>query len=177
MNRDLSQFNAGTPPYSKLRLAVWWIIQNTVFVSYLTPNSLKVKLLKIFGSSLGKGVTIRRGVRVHFPWNLKIGNQSWIGEQVWFINHELIEIGSNVCISQSAILCSGSHDYLSVSLNYKHKPIIVKDGAWLCLRSNILAGVTVGECAVVSAGETLRISIPDFSIFADGTFTQISRPT
>jgi putative colanic acid biosynthesis acetyltransferase WcaF len=121
-------------------------------------------------------VFIRRGVKVHFPWNLEIGDDCWIGEEVWIINHEKIRIGSNVCISQSSIVCSGSHDYLSATLEYAHKPIEIKDGAWICLDAKVLPGVTIGECSVVSAGEVVRKSIPDYSMLVGGEIRPIDAP-
>jgi putative colanic acid biosynthesis acetyltransferase WcaF len=117
---------------------------------------------------MGNGVFIRRGVRIHFPWNLEIGDDCWIGEEVWFINHEKITIGSNVCISQRSIICSGGHDYRSASLEYAHKPIEIKDGAWVCLDAKVLPGVTIGESSVISAGEVVRKSVPNFSLLVGG---------
>ena len=125
---------------------------------------------------MGTGVSIRRGVRVHFPWNLEIGDQCWIGEEVWFMNHEKVTIGSNVCISQRSIICSGGHDYRSSSLEYAHKPVKIKDGAWVCLDAKVLPGVTIGECSVVSAGEIARKSLPDYSMLVGGQVRPIDPP-
>jgi len=119
---------------------------------------------------------MRRGIRIHIPWNLVVGNNCWLGEEVWFINHEKITIGSNVCISQRSILSSGSHDFNTVALDYAHMPIEIKEGAWICLDAKVLAGVTIGECAVVSAGEIARKTLPDFSILVGGQVRLIDPP-
>jgi putative colanic acid biosynthesis acetyltransferase WcaF len=147
-----------------------------IFRSAFIPSSLRSLLLKLFGASVGSGVYIRRGVRVHFPWNLEIADNCWIGEEVWFINHEKITIGSNVCISQRSIICSGGHDYRSASLAFAHKPVVIKDGAWVCLDAKVLPGVTIGECSVVSAGEIVRRSLPDYSMLVGGQVRQIDPP-
>jgi len=147
-----------------------------IFANAFTPSSFRPTILRIFGAKVGTGVTIRRGVRVHFPWNLDIGDDSWIGEEVWFINHEKISIGSNVCISQRSIICSGGHDYRSASLEFAHKPVIIEDGAWVCLDAKVLPGVTIGECSVVSAGEIVRKSLPDYSMLVGGEIRPINPP-
>jgi putative colanic acid biosynthesis acetyltransferase WcaF len=147
-----------------------------IFSASFFPSSLRSFLLKLFGASVGSGVYIRRGVRIHFPWNLEIGDHCWIGEEVWFINHEKVTIGSNVCISQRSIICSGGHDYRSASLAYAHKPVLIKDGAWVCLDAKVLPGVTIGECSVVSAGEIARKSLPDFSMLVGGQVRPIDSP-
>jgi putative colanic acid biosynthesis acetyltransferase WcaF len=160
----------------KIRIALWFIVHHLIFKGSFIPSSLRPTLLRIFGSSIGRRVIIRRGTRVHFPWNLEIGDDCWIGEEVWFINHEKIKIGSNVCISQRSIICSGGHDSRSASLEYAHKPVVIKDGAWVCLDAKVLPGVTIGECSVVSAGEIIRKSVPDYSMLIAGEIRTIDPP-
>jgi putative colanic acid biosynthesis acetyltransferase WcaF len=178
VKRDLRTFSSGSgfTPGMKARIALWLIVQHLVFTGPFIPSSLRPTLLRIFGSSIGRRVFIRRGVKIHFPWNLEIGDDCWIGEEVWFICHEKVKIGSNVCISQRSIICSGGHDYRSASLEYAHKPIEIKDGAWVCLDAKVLPGVTIGECSVVSAGEIVRKSVPDYSIFIAGEIRPIDPP-
>ena len=178
MQRRLREFSvgAGFTLRTKILLGIWFPFQHLIFKSSFLPSPLRPLLLRIFGGSIGQRVFIRRGVKVHFPWNLEIGDDCWIGEEVWFINHEKIRIGSNVCISQSSTICSGGHDYRSASLEYAHKPIEIKDGAWLCLDAKVLPGVTIGECSVVSAGEIVRKSLPDYSMLVDGQVRKIEAP-
>jgi putative colanic acid biosynthesis acetyltransferase WcaF len=176
-DRDLKVFSGAIPKIKlKIILMIWFPIQHVFFKSSFLPTLARPFLLKLFGASIGRRVFIRRGVKVHFPWNLEIGDDCWIGEEVWFINHEKIRISSNVCISQRSIICSGGHDYRSASLEYNHKPIEIKDGAWICLDAKVLPGVTIGECSVVSAGEVARKSIPDFSMLVNGQIRPIDPP-
>jgi len=176
-SRNLRSFSGGRIKLTlKVRLGIWFLFQSLIFKSGFLPSTLRPRILRVFGASVGRGVLIRRGVRVHFPWNLEIGDHCWIGEEVWFINHEKISIGSNVCISQRSIICSGGHDYRSASLEYAHKPVAIKDGAWVCLDAKVLPGVTIGECSVVSAGEIARKSLPDYSMLVGGLVCQIDPP-
>jgi len=161
---------------SSIQLLLWVFLVQPIFHSKFSFTVLRSILLTLMGASIGKRVKIKNKVKVHFPWNLEIGDDCWIGEEVWFINHEKISIGSNVCLSQRSIICSGGHDYRSASLEYAHKPIMIKDGAWVCLDAKVLPGVTIGECTVVSAGEIVRKSLPDFSMLIDGQVRRIEPP-
>ena len=178
MARELKAFSGGVgfSHAEMIRLASWAIIQNSIFKSFFFSTGMRVALLRLWGASIGSGVQIRRGVRAHFPWNLTIGDNCWIGEEVWIINHEKVKIGNNVCISQRAIISSGSHDYKSLSLEFNHKPILIADGAWICLDAKVLAGVTIGECSVVSAGEVAQKSLPDYSMLLNGEIRPIEPP-
>jgi putative colanic acid biosynthesis acetyltransferase WcaF len=175
MNRTLTKFKSRRD-FNLIAFSSWWLISNLIFVNAFTPSVLRTLVLRFFGATVGTGVKIRRGVRIHFPWNLEIGDHCWIGEEVWFINHEKVKIGTNVCVSQRSIICSGGHDYRSSSLEYAHRPIEIKDGAWVCLDAKVLPGVTIGECSVVSAGEIVRKSVPDYSMLIAGEIRPISPP-
>ena len=178
MQRNLKAFSGGRvfTLRGALRLLSWALLQNTIFKSFFLGSRLRVTLLRFWGADISDGVQIRRGVKIHFPWNLSIGNNCWIGEEVWIINHEKVQIRNNVCISQRAIISSGSHDYKSLSLEFNHKPILIADGAWICLDAKVLAGVTIGECSVVSAGEVARKSLPDYSMLLNGEIRPIEPP-
>jgi putative colanic acid biosynthesis acetyltransferase WcaF len=177
MTRDLVIFKNGR---SSRRLVIafasWCIFQNFVFAIPGLPSGAKRVILRLFGCEVGKRVVLRRGFRVHFPWNLQIGDDCWIGEEVWFINHEKIKVGSNVCISQRSIISSSGHDYRSASLEYAHKPVEIKDGAWVCLDAKVLPGVIIGKCSVVSSGEIVRKSLPDYCLLIGGQVRPIVPP-
>ena len=176
MKRDLSTFSTdfSFTLIQKLRLAAWLLVQHLIFKSPFLPRKFRPYLLRLFGSSVGRQVIIRRGVLIHFPWNLELGNNCWVGEEVYFINHEKIKIGSDVCISQKSIICSSSHDFRTSNLKFSHKPINIKNGAWVCLNAKVLPGVTIGECSVVSAGEIAQNSVPDYSMLISGEIHPIN---
>ena len=178
MQRDLKAFSGSVDFKSAgiIRIASWAILQNTFFKHFFFISRFRVLALRLWGASIGTGVQIRRGVKIHFPWNLTVGNDCWIGEEAWIINHEKITIGSNVCISQGSVISSGGHNFRSLSLEFAHKPIEINDGAWICLDAKVLPGVTIGKCSVVAAGEIARKTLPDYSMLIDGQIRPIEPP-
>lgn len=178
MNRNLSEFQNPLRARQiwKIRTLLAYLITKLVLQNTFIPSFIKVFFLRIQGARVGSGVFLAASIRVQFPWNLEVGDDCWIGENVWFINHEKVTIGSNVCISQRSIICSGGHDYRTASLEYAHEPIEIKDGAWVCLDAKVLPGVIIGECSVISAGEVVRKSVPDYSMLVDGQLRPIEPP-
>jgi len=140
--------------------ALWFAAQSLIFRSWWFPRRFRPALLRLFGADVGQGVVIRHGVRVLWPWKLVIGDDSWIGEDVWLLNLEPITIGSDVCLSQGAFVCTGSHDHSSPDFHYDNAPITIHDGAWLCAQSAVLRGVTIGTVSIVAARGVARRDVP-----------------
>lgn len=137
---DASKHDRGA---STLKFAVWTIISNLVFKTYLfRASSLKGKILRSFGANIGTGVVIKPNVSIRYPWKLSIGDDCWIGEDVWIENPSNVTIGNNVCISQSALILAGSHDYRKTTFDDNSKPIIIEDGVWIGARAAVCSGVT-----------------------------------
>ncbi|MCP4344724.1 MAG: colanic acid biosynthesis acetyltransferase WcaF [Desulfobacterales bacterium] len=146
---DNTNFDRGRPAW----IEALWIILQAFFVRSWIPGTAHRKiLLKIFGAKIGKGVNIKPGVQIKFPWRLEIGNHSWIGESVWIDNIAPVTVGNHCCISQGVYLCTGSHDLTSERFDFIAEPIEILDGAWLGAKTVVGPGVTVGKRAVLTLG-------------------------
>ncbi|TLQ47198.1 WcaF family extracellular polysaccharide biosynthesis acetyltransferase [Streptomyces marianii] len=164
--RDLPAFTLAGYDKGRSRIvqALWFAVMNTVFMAWFTPARVRTALLRAFGARIGTGVLIRHRVRVLWPWKLAVGDHTWIGEGAWILNLEPVAIGSHVCVSQEALLCTGSHDHRAADFRYRNGPITVDDGAWIATRATVLAGVKVGRCAVVGAGAVLHKDLPELTM-------------
>lgn len=133
------EFNRGA---SSLKQAIWYVCNSLFFKSSIFPSyKLKIILLKLFGSKIGKGVLIKPNVNIKYPWKLIIGNYVWIGEEVWIDNLDQVTIGNNVCISQGAMLLCGNHNFKKTSFDLFTKPITLEDGVWVCSKATVGPGV------------------------------------
>jgi len=119
----------------------------------------------MFGARIGNGVVIKPHVHIKYPWKLVVGDYSWIGEYVWIDNLDSVQIGSNVCLSQGALILSGNHDYKSTSFNLILKPIEIMDGAWVGAKSVVTQGVKIGSHAVLSVGSIASSDMEEFGIY------------
>ena len=137
---------------SRLHQVAWFAVSHLVFQAWWLPSRARPVLLRAFGARVGRGVHIRNGVRVHWPWKLEIGDHCWIGEGAWLLNLEPIRLADQVCVSQEAMLCTGGHDRRSPTFDFDNAPIEVGHGAWVAARAIVLRGVSVPSGATVPAG-------------------------
>jgi putative colanic acid biosynthesis acetyltransferase WcaF len=175
---DLSQYDNSwySPGRSKGVCALWFFFGAPIVRSSLLPSSaVRRMILRWFGARIGRGVVLKPGVRVKYPWNLSIGDSSWIGEDAWLDSLVEIKIGANVCVSQGAYLCTGNHDWSDSSFGLQVRPIELGDGAWIGARALICPGVRIGESGVAAAGSVVTRSIAAFEIHAGNPAQFIKR--
>jgi putative colanic acid biosynthesis acetyltransferase WcaF len=145
----------------------WYLINAFIFQSWLFPLSgAKASLLRIFGAQIGMGLVIKPRVNIKHPWHLIIGDHVWIGEGVWIDNLVGVHIGSNVCLSQGALVLTGSHDYSDPAFHLMFGEVFLEDGAWIAARSMVCPGVRCGRNAVITAGSVLRKDAEPDGVYA-----------
>lgn len=140
-------FQRGAP---RLTEALWLVAEWLLLASWVPGSGWRRALLRAFGARIGNGVVIKPRVRVKFPWRLEVGDHSWIGEKVWIDNLAVVRLGSHVCLSQGAYLCTGSHDWGRESFDLITRPIMIDDHAWIGAFARLAPGSHVESGAVLA---------------------------
>jgi putative colanic acid biosynthesis acetyltransferase WcaF len=146
---DNSDFDRGR---SALTEGAWMVIAGIFFQSWIPGSGWRVALLRLFGATVGQGVVIKPHARIKFPWRLSIGNNSWIGENVWIDNLAAVTIGDDCCLSQGAFLCTGNHRWDRDSFDLVTAPIAIENQCWIGAHACVSLGVTCHEGAVLTMG-------------------------
>lgn len=160
---DLSSFasNKFDRGASRLKEALWILVRAIFFLTSLPwPSRFRVLLLRLFGAQIGQGVVVRSRVNIWFPWRLTIHDHVWLGDEVFILNLANVTIESNVCVSQRAFLCTGSHDHRKREFPLITKPIVVRSGSWLAAQVFVGPGVEFGANSVASAGSVVLTNVP-----------------
>jgi putative colanic acid biosynthesis acetyltransferase WcaF len=166
---DLSRFDNSwyNPGRGCLCRALWHCANALLVQNLFNPSSrIRAILLRLFGAAIGSGVILKPGVNIKYPWNVQIGDHSWVGEKAWLDSLGSIKIGASVCISQGAYLCTGNHDWADPAFGLIVKGIVVEDGAWIGARATILPGVVIASHSIVCAGAVLARSTEAYTVYA-----------
>jgi putative colanic acid biosynthesis acetyltransferase WcaF len=160
-------------PYDKgrgvLAQALWVGLQGTIFTRVWCPNRLRIALLRAFGAQIGDGVLIRHRVRIQWPWNLTVGDNSWVGSDVELYNLDHITIGNDVWTGHHVYITDQNHGYENVALpisqqSQPERAVVIGDETWLGYGSVVLPGVTIGKHVVIGANSVVTRDIPDYSV-------------
>jgi putative colanic acid biosynthesis acetyltransferase WcaF len=157
------------------RRALWGICQWLFRLSPRPCFGWRRFLLRRFGAIVGAHAHTYPSTRIYFPWNLRIGDWSAIGEEALIYNLGPVVIGQKATISHRAHLCAGTHDYTRPDLPLLKPPIAIGDQAWICADVFVGPGVTVGEGAVVGARAVVVKDVEPWTIVAGNPARVIKR--
>jgi len=162
-------------PMMARMLGVSW----TVRYLHNPDPRVAIRLLKMFGATIGEGTTIKRSLFIDNAFedkdsagdfsHLRIGKNCYVGEGVCLDLANRIELGNDVVLSgRVAILTHGDCNRSEeVSACYPRVclPVRIEPGAWIAFDSVLSAGVTVGTCSVVGAKSFVRRDVEPHCLY------------
>ena len=142
--------------------AFYHLLYNS-FITFIPSHDLRNLYIKLGGGRVGKS-RIDIGSYIRRINCLKVGNYTYINRECILDAAGGLIIGDRVSISYRCCLMSGSHDVNSLCFAANHKPILIKDYAWIGVGATILGGVTVGEGAVIAAGSVVTKDVEPYTV-------------
>ena len=128
-----------------------------------TCFGLKRMLWRWAGAKIKPNVRICSSALIIGNGELEIGEDTWIGHQVFIETVSKVSIGSYVDIGPRAYIGTGSH---IIDPSGKHsagkgisEPIVIEDGTWIGANATILPGITIGSKAIVGAGAVVTKNV------------------
>jgi len=139
-----------------------------LFVLHLTGNlpshHLRRFIYRVSGITIGKGSTIHTGAKFYHPKNIRIGNDSIVGEGVVLDGRDKLIVGNHVDIASEVMIYNAEHDIHSEDFHSINQIVTIEDYVFIGPRAIILPGVKIGKGAVVAAGAVVTKDVEDFSI-------------
>ena len=117
--------------------------------------------LKFYGC-----VMFMEGFHIRNPKGITIEDGVSIGPHVLLDGRKNLHIGKSAVIAYEAIIWTLNHDYNDIYFCGKGAPVSIGEYAWICSRSIILPGVTIGKGAIVASGAIVTKDVPDYAIVA-----------
>jgi putative colanic acid biosynthesis acetyltransferase WcaF len=151
---------------SRLKQVVWYFVNIIFFKNpFIVFSPLKVALLRLFGARVGRQVRIKPSVNIKFPWKLQIGDNSWIGEDVWIDNLSEVNIGKNVTLSQGCLLLTGTHNHAKTSFDFLSFPILLEDGVWVGARAVVAGGIVCRTHSILGINSVAEKDLAPYTIY------------
>lgn len=132
---------------------------------YHTPEELREIMGRLTGKRIDDTFRLFPPFYTDFGKNITIGKDVFINSGCHFQDQGGIAIGDGALIGHNVVLATINHD-LDPKNNRKnhYAPIIIGNHVWIGSNAVILAGVTIGDWAVVGAGAVVTKDVPPMTV-------------
>ena len=133
------------------------------------PPFVRRGVWKLALGKLGKNVLIGQGCHFHYPWKVRIGDNSSLGAgATMYPSYQYrdcyITIENNVMIAPNLTVYGAGHPSDSPLDTHVAGQVVIRENAYIGGNVTIRYGVTIGRGAVVAMGSVVVKDVPDFAI-------------
>ena len=123
------------------------------------------ELRQLFSELIGQEVDDKFGLfppfYTDYGKNIRLGKGVFINEGCCFQDQGGIEICDNALIGQQVVIATLNHDLNPARRkNMIPAPVKIGNNVWIGAHATILAGVTIGDNAIVAAGSVVTKDVP-----------------
>ena len=152
---------------------------------------LRTYKYRLLGANLARKCLFGRGTRLEHPWRIWMGTRCSLQENVWLFvggesaqmhigeytfigrNTEIevareVRIGRGCLIAPNVFITDHDHGIVAGQMMFEQSshiaPVIIGNDVWIAANAVILAGVTIGDGAVVAAGAVVTRDVEENTI-------------
>lgn len=153
----------------RIKTVFWELICYKLAIAGKIPSHYFRRFVyRVWGVKIGKGSTIHTGATFYYPPNVKIGNDTIVGERAVLDGRAKLTIGDHVDIASEVMIYNSQHDLSEEDFADPDKVVLedvtIGDYVFIGPRAIILPGVTIGKGAVVGAGAVVTKNVEEFKI-------------
>ena len=134
------------------------------WVGCIPFHTIRLFFYKISGVTIGKSSRIHMHCNFFDPRNIKIGEDTIIGNNAFLDGRAKLEIGNHVDIASQVMIYNSEHDVHAPDMRSIEEPVEIGDYVFVGPRAIILPGVKIGTGAVVAAGAVVTKNVPERAI-------------
>jgi len=130
---------------------------------------IRFLLIRKMAKSCGKNVSIKKHNYIFRIKGLSIGNNVCIHEACYINAVGGLTIGDNVSIGHGSDILTFNHQWSDPSLPIKYNEVVKKsvtigNDVWIGVGAKIMAGVNIGDRAIVAAGAVVTKDVKSHTI-------------
>lgn len=129
--------------------------------SFHTADELRGLFSELIGKEVGEKFGLFPPFYADYGQNITVGENVFINSGCCFQDQGGIEIGDNVLIGQQVVIATLNHDLTPEKRgSMLPAPVKIGNNVWVGAHATLLAGVTVGDNAVIAAGAVVNRDVP-----------------
>lgn len=165
MGRELTTKEAGGKVVNRtVNIILDFELMILRWIGHIPFHSIRKFFYTLSGIKIGKGSTIHMWANFFYTPNIKIGDDTIIGDHVFLDGRAPLKIGNHVDIASQVLIYNSEHDINSDDFKPLENPVEIGDYVFIGPRVIILPGVKIGQGAVVAAGAVVTKNISDYAV-------------
>ncbi|MDP3918176.1 MAG: acyltransferase [Candidatus Woesebacteria bacterium] len=134
------------------------------WIGHVPSHTIRNIKYGFFGIKIGKGSTFHMWANFYDPKNIKIGEDTIIGDHAFLDGRDKLTIGSHTDIASSVMIYNSEHDLEKEDFSAITAPVEIGDYVFIGPRVTIMPGVKIGKGAVVAGGAVVTKDVDPFTI-------------
>lgn len=134
------------------------------WVGHIPFHFVRKIAYQLTGMELRSGSVIHMWANFYQPKNIRIGNDTIIGNNAFLDGRASLTIGNHVDIASEVMIYNSEHDINSEDFHAIEADVTIGDYVFIGPRVIILPGVKIGKGAVIAAGAVVTKSVQAFKI-------------
>ena len=128
---------------------------------YHTAEELRALFCELTDGQVGEGFSLFPPFYTDFGKNIRLGNNVFINSGCCFQDQGGIFIGDGCLIGHQVVIATLNHDLDPDRRGGMYPaPVVLGSNVWVGAHATILAGVKVGDNAVIAAGAVVTKDVP-----------------
>lgn len=165
MGRELTTKEAGGKVVNRtINIILDFELMILRWIGHIPFHSIRKFFYSLSGIKTGKGSTIHMWANFFYTLNIKIGEDTIIGDHAFLDGRDKLIIGDHVDIASDVMIYNSEHDINSLDFHATLAPVEIGDYVFIGPRVIILPGVKIGRGAVVAAGAVVTKDVLEFAI-------------
>lgn len=134
------------------------------WVGHIPFHSIRKLFYKVAGMRMGKGAVLHMWANFYDVTNIRIGEDTIIGDHAFLDGRDELMIGNHVDIASSVMIYNSQHDIHSEDFRPIYGSVVIDDYVFIGPRAIILPGVIIGKGSIVAAGAVVTKDVEPFTI-------------
>ena len=122
------------------------------WVGHIPSHLVRRFCYRLNGMHIGKRSALQMGTIFYDIRNIRIGENTIIGERAVLDGRAKLIIGSYVDIASEVMIYNAHHDIDDLRFIDVYQPVVIEDYVFIGQRAIIVPGVTLGKGSLIGAG-------------------------
>ena len=134
---------------------------------YLPPEKIRKLFFRLIGKKTDESFLLFPPFYTDCGKNITVGKNVFINSGCCFQDQGGITIGDGALIGHQVVLATLNHDLNPERRkSMKAAPIVIGKNVWIGAHATVLAGVCIGDNAVIAAGAVVTKDMPPLTVVA-----------